>query len=216
MSEDLDFDADELAMLRQLFRSEAHDALEVVTARILSSGTARPSVDALGEMMRVTHTIKGSAGTVGLLAMVDLAHRLESAFAVIGRDPAVWNAVTADMIVEITDCLRGYVDQLAADPAQAEETAAQLRIQIHNLTNSEPPERPSFSEMERPSFGRIEAGESMAIPTIVTAGEPEPILDMPSDGVLVDPRATHPTLTAPSLHEARHLRVEPERIDNLM
>ena len=37
---DLDFDADELAMLRQLFRSEAHDALEVVTSRVLSSGTA--------------------------------------------------------------------------------------------------------------------------------------------------------------------------------
>ena len=35
MSEgELDFDADELAMLRQLFRSEAQDALETVTARL--------------------------------------------------------------------------------------------------------------------------------------------------------------------------------------
>lgn len=214
MNEDLDFDADELAMLRQLFRSEAHDALEVVTSRVLSSGTARPTGDAIAEMMRVTHTIKGSAGTVGLTAMVDLAHRLESAFAVIGRDPMVWSPATADMIVEVTDGLRSYVDELVTERGAADETAAHLRAQINNLTHTEPPERPSFSDIpERPSFS-----ESMAIPTIVMAGAPEPIIDIQSDAMLADPRmpAVPGTLTAPSQHEARHLRVEPERIDNLM
>ena len=39
MSEsELDFDADELAMLRQLFRTEAQDALEAVTTRVLAAG----------------------------------------------------------------------------------------------------------------------------------------------------------------------------------
>ncbi|HEX7700938.1 MAG TPA: Hpt domain-containing protein, partial [Kofleriaceae bacterium] len=209
---DLDFDADELAMLRQLFRSEAHDALEVVTSRVLSSGTARPTSEALGEMMRVTHTIKGSAGTVGLGAMVDLAHRLESAFAVIGRDPGVWNAGTADLLVEVTDGMRGYVDQLIAEPAGAVHTAALLRTQISNLTNTEPP------APERPSFPRFHPSESMVIPTIVVAGEPEPLSDMPSQGVIAEARTQTPqpgTLTSPNA-EARHLRVEPERIDSLM
>ena len=90
MSDDLDFDPEELAMLRQLFRTEAHDALEAVTARVLAGGSARPGPDALAEMMRVTHTLKGAAGTVGLDAMVDLAHRLESAFAAFAADPAAW------------------------------------------------------------------------------------------------------------------------------
>src|SRR5262249_43538207 len=67
---DLDFDPEELAMLRQLFRAEAHDALETVTARVLAGGEARPSAEALAEMLRVTHTLKGAAGTVGLSAMV--------------------------------------------------------------------------------------------------------------------------------------------------
>jgi chemosensory pili system protein ChpA (sensor histidine kinase/response regulator) len=209
---DLDFDADELAMLRQLFRSEAHDALEVVTSRVLSSGTARPTSEALGEMMRVTHTLKGSAGTVGLGAMVDLAHRLESAFAVIGRDPGVWNAGTADLLVEVTDGMRGYVDQLVSEPAGAIHTAALLRTQISNLTNTEPP------APERPSFPRFSPSESMVIPTIVVAGEPEPLNDMPSEGVIAEARTQTPqpgTLTSPNA-EARHLRVEPERIDSLM
>jgi chemotaxis protein histidine kinase CheA len=210
---DVDFDADELAMLRQLFRSEAHDALEVVTARVLSSGTRRPTSEALGEMMRVTHTIKGSAGTVGLNAMVDLAHRLESAFAVIGRDPGVWTAATADLLVEVTDGMRGYVDQLVAEPSGAIHTAALLRTQINNLTNTEP------VAPERPSFPRFDPSESMVIPTIVTAGAPEPLNDLPSEGVIAEARTQTPlpgTLTAPNQAEARHLRVEPERIDSLM
>ena len=134
MSEsDLDFDADELAMLRQLFRSEAHDALEAVTARVLATGSAKPSGETLTEMMRVTHTLKGAAGTVGLDVMVDLAHRLESAFAALGRDTAPWQAATGDLIVEVTDGLRGYLDQLAADPAGAEPLAQRIRDQIERV-----------------------------------------------------------------------------------
>src|SRR5437868_6520727 len=102
---DLDFDADELAMLRQLFRSEAHDALEAVTTRVLANGSARPSPEALTEMMRVTHTLKGAAGTVGLDAMVDLTHRLESSLAAVGREPTPWTTSSADLIVEVTDGL---------------------------------------------------------------------------------------------------------------
>ncbi|MEO8552875.1 MAG: Hpt domain-containing protein, partial [Kofleriaceae bacterium] len=214
-----DFDDDELAMLRQLFRSEAHDALEVVTARILSTGSAVPSTEALAEMMRVTHTIKGSAGTVGLNAMVDLAHRLESAFAVVGRDPTMWTAATADQVVEVTDGLRGYVDQLVAQPAGAEHTAALLRTQIANLTNTEPAVVP-----ERPSFPRFSPSESMIIPTIVTAGEPDPINDLPSQGVVAQARTHTPPLGYTAIGgssdstrgDTRQLRVEPERIDALM
>ena len=47
---ELDFDADELAMLRQLFRTEARDALETVTTRVLAGGSAKPTPDALTEM----------------------------------------------------------------------------------------------------------------------------------------------------------------------
>ena len=212
---DLDFDADELAMLRMLFRSEAHDALEIVTARVLSNGSTRPSGEGLAEMMRVTHTIKGSAGTVGLDTMVDLAHRLESAFAVIVRDGSVWGPHTADLVVEIVDGMRGYVDQLVAETAGAEHTAALLRTQITNLMRAEPGAEPEPPEPpEPPSFSGMDADGSMSIPTVVIAGDLEPLPDMASEGVIVEPRTRTGTLTVSP--EARHLRIEPERIDNLM
>ena len=179
MTMDLDFEADELVMLRQLFRDEAHDALEAVTTRILAAGSAPPQPDALAEMMRVTHTIKGAAGTVGLAAMVDLAHRLESAFAAVGRESASWTRATADLVVEITDGLHGFVDQLVAgepDRSEIDATVVALRAQIARIADV-PPDRPSVSAMFDAPF---RASESMAIPTIVEAGVPEPLLDAPS------------------------------------
>jgi chemotaxis protein histidine kinase CheA len=185
---DLDFDPDELAMLRQLFRTEAHDALETVTTRVLASGSNRPTQEALTEMMRVTHTLKGAAGTVGLMPMVDLSHRFESALAGLGREPSPWSAATADLLVEITDGLRAYLDQLVADPVASEPAAERLRECIERIGADEP------EEAARDSM-------SMAIPTIVEAG---PGLSEPAfvDGVVPEPKA--------------YLRVEPERIDALM
>jgi chemosensory pili system protein ChpA (sensor histidine kinase/response regulator) len=163
-----DFDPDELAMLRQLFRSEAQDALEMVTARLLASGSARPSPEALTEMMRVTHTLKGAAGTVGRHAMVDLAHRLESAFVALGREDAPWTAATADRVVEVLDALRGYLDHV--DEPNADALADALRVQIDEL--SRPHRRPAS---QPPAF---------------VEPLPEPVLGSePDAGPLPEPKA---------------------------
>jgi len=201
MSDELDFDPEELAMLRQLFRAEAHDALEIVTARVLAGGSARPGPEVLTEMMRVTHTLKGAAGTVGLGTMVDLSHRLESAFAAVGREPSPWGPGTADQIVEVTDGLRVYLDELASDPLIAEQSAGRLREQIAKIAVVT--ERASYSELLAPTR---DTQDSLAIPTaaILEGGEPtDAIIDPPSDRIDVpEPKS--------------YLRIEPERVDALM
>ena len=218
---DLDFDPDELAMLRGLFRSEAHDALEAVTARILAGGSAKPSAETINEMMRVTHTLKGAAGTVGLDVMVELTHRLESSFAALGREPSPWLPTTADLIVEVTDGLRGYLDELASDPASADKLVVRLREQIERIASVPlrgvsresasdliaglPPgfiARDSANDLLAPS-----ANDSMSMPTMtISSGleePPEVVLEpQPDAGGVVEPKS--------------YLRVEPERVDALM
>jgi chemotaxis protein histidine kinase CheA len=178
---ELDFDADELAMLRQLFRAEAQDALEQVTSRVLASGSGKPTSDALTEMMRVTHTLKGAAGTVGLPAMVDLSHRLESALAIFTREPNPWTETTADQLVEVTDGLRAYME-FAGEPG-SEAAEARLRDQIDLIAR--PNRRPT------------------SMPPPFVEPPPEPVLDVPPDGV-------------PAPEPKAMLRIEPERIDDLM
>ncbi len=141
MISDDDFDEEELAMLRQSFRDEAHEALESVTSRALAAGSTTPSPDALTEMMRVTHTLKGSAGTVGLPEMVDLAHRLETAFAQIRGGQLRWTSSVADHVVEIVDGMRAHVDAIA-DPAAAGALADRVRSvidRLHEVSGEAPP-----------------------------------------------------------------------------
>lgn len=192
---ELDFDPEELAMLRQLFRAEAQDGLEAVTSRVLASGSARPSAEALTEMMRVTHTLKGAAGTVALPAMVDLAHRLESVLAALGREPSRWQPATGDQLVEITDGLRGYLEE--GDEDAAAPTAARIRALIDRIVptrGARPPGPPPGAE--RPVAPTDRGGDDSG-PT------PTPIVDPPTEGIAApDPKA--------------YLRVEPRRIDDLM
>jgi chemotaxis protein histidine kinase CheA len=157
---ELDFDPEELAMLRQLFRSEATDALEGVTARVLAAGTRPPSREALTEMMRATHTLKGAAGTVGLPAMVDLAHRLESGFAAFARDPGLWTPRMADLLIEVLDALRGYLDVMT-EPA-GDAAADELRATIDQLAHPEPaPPSARTAEAIPGALDALDAGDAM-------------------------------------------------------
>ena len=214
-----DFDEDELAMLRQLFRDEAHELLEGVTARALSAGAVAPSSDALSEMMRVTHTLKGAAGTVGLDAVVDLSHRLESALADLRGGAAMWSAFVSDQLVEIVDGIRAVVDASATQGTSLPEVVS-LRQQIAELTRRRP-------DSMAPPMGDP---RTMHVPE-TTVAEPwsdgVPALPTDSDSgartvatlnlnvpAVVDGKASD---SAPmSLERGGLLRVEAARIDELM
>jgi len=232
---ELDFDPEELAMLRQLFRSEAQDALEAVTALVLAAGSAPPSRESLTEMMRATHTMKGAAGTVGLPAVVDLAHRLENAFAAFSRDPSLWTAGTADGMVEVMDAMRSYLDAMT-EPG-ADGAAAALRAMIEQLR--QPHRRPSARlEAVEPIDGEA-TSEPLDAPAHPRAGSasdvvPRPRADSVSDAVPLPavsrtdtqrgvapgeigaPAADAVPADAALVEPKSWLRVEPERVDEVM
>jgi chemotaxis protein histidine kinase CheA len=126
---DSDFDADEMALLRRLFVDEAKDAIETITALTLPARSTAPGPDDLIEMMRLTHSIKGAAGTIGLSALVDIAHRFESALARLRSGAVAWTPAVQDHIIQFADQLRALVDldpDSARYQAQAEQLVAHL------------------------------------------------------------------------------------------
>jgi chemotaxis protein histidine kinase CheA len=206
VSDTIDFDADEIAMLRQLFREEAHEALEVITARALAAASA-PANDALGEMMRITHTLKGAAGTIGMNVVVDLAHRLESALAQIQAGTVAWNPIAGDRIVEIADGLRTVIDRLAEGQPEGDTVAVRQSIAElsagRGATKTSPP-------VDQSEHDRVST-QSVPPPLGAIALAPEPA---GSDGVPVS-ASTSDTTRAASI-AGGFLRVEAQRIDELM
>jgi chemotaxis protein histidine kinase CheA/CheY-like chemotaxis protein len=222
------FDPEELAMLRQSFRDEAHEALESVTARALAAGAGTPSPDALTEMMRVTHTLKGSAGTIGLPDMVDLAHRLETAFAQVRSGHLRWTAVIADQVVEIVDGIRAHVDGIG-DDATAAAHAGRVRALLDHLGEGSGDSPVVASRVELRDDSAPVAIPEPAVPGApiivreISGPIPVPRTPTESDGVPrpVDRADTTVSITPASDFPAGAdgralLRVEPERIDALM
>ncbi|HPH66678.1 MAG TPA: response regulator [Kofleriaceae bacterium] len=134
MSATIDFDAEELSLLRQLFSGEANDALDTVTRLCLDGGANRPSHEAFGEMLRVTHAIKGAGGTVGLLAVVDAVHQLESNLLQLRDGRPAWNSGIRDAIVDICDGIRELVER----GANAVELPVGLATMLRTLTTEQP------------------------------------------------------------------------------
>lgn len=127
MSATIDFDAEELSLLRQLFAGEANDALDTVTRLCLDGGANRPGAEAFAEMLRVTHAIKGAAGTVGLLTVVDAVHQLESSLLHLRDGRPAWSAAIRDNIVDICDGIREVVERGAAMNSLPPALVAMLR-----------------------------------------------------------------------------------------
>ncbi|MCB9573603.1 MAG: response regulator [Kofleriaceae bacterium] len=207
-----DFGADELVMLRQFFRDEAHEALETVTARALAAADGVLAPDAVTEMMRVTHTLKGSAGTVGLRSVVDLAHRFESALSGLRAGQISWTPAVADLVVEIADGVRSHVD--ATDAHAAAAIAEKVRRLCGLLAEAPGPGAPQFAD------GELDRTTEMPLrrPRIGTdSGVVQAVAD--------EAHRTSTTMRVPvpaagdgsAAHDARSvLRVDAERVDDLM
>ncbi len=115
------FNTSEYQALRVLFRDESQEALDQVTRMLLRVPAQPMDTAALNEILRATHSLKGTAGTVGLSAFADAAHRFEGVVEKLRAGVLPWTADTRDSLVEIIDWLRA---RAALGEDEGEEAAA--------------------------------------------------------------------------------------------
>lgn len=116
-------------MLRSFFRDEAHETLERLASELLRTPRAGPDAEAVRELMRATHTLKGSAGTIGVHDIVEFAHEVEDHLARLRSGKLAWSAPLLDVLVETIDAMRGYVDAMDEDSAR-DLAAERVREQL--------------------------------------------------------------------------------------
>lgn len=201
--EPLDFEDDELEVLRQVFRGEAEQALDAIIVCALGAGLSRPTAADLADLLRRTHALKGSGGTVGLARFVELVHRLETALAELAQSPQ-WPVSANDLIVEIADGLRQL---LTAEGAAASAVSERVLADLGLLAQASLPPATLAGERAARSAGSL-AGIPLAIP-------PESSGHGGASGPHADGRAGD-ELSAELSAPPSTVRVEPERIDALM
>ncbi len=180
------FDTEETRTLRSFFRDEAHQNLERVVRTLGEVGSEAPSESTIDELLRITHLLKGSAGTVGLPEFANAAHSLEDALARARRGSIHWTKSLHDSIIEVIDALLAFVDT-AEEGTAADSALANLELRVASLTQA-------WTDAET---------------TATTEPRREPRSE--SSSVTMTPAESQSRGSGPQV-----LRVDPRRVDQLM
>lgn len=149
------FDSEETRLIQQMFREEANDHLEGITASLLALEKDRKKRAIVDELLRKTHTLKGSAATVGMTFVSEAAHALEETFIQLrdGRlDEILSGDALFDGLMAATDTVRAVVDS-SAEAEIAGALVERLRALLALLTSSTAGTSPGTQEPTGPREG---------------------------------------------------------------
>ncbi|MDQ3088210.1 MAG: Hpt domain-containing protein [Acidobacteriota bacterium] len=88
----------------EIFALEAEDIVRAINANLEILSKTPNSREALLEIRRNAHTLKGSAGIVGLKHLSDLAHRVEDLLDYLAEDDIESNEQIFELLLTSTDC----------------------------------------------------------------------------------------------------------------
>jgi chemosensory pili system protein ChpA (sensor histidine kinase/response regulator) len=163
-SEEAAFDADEWGEefeideeMLEVFALEAEDLLQNINTNLALLETSPNNREALLEVRRSAHTLKGSAGIVGLKKLSDLAHRVEDLLDFMAENEIDGNEKIFELLLASTDCfatlangetsvqLEGKISRLYKDFDEALILLKQAKAQISAFETkpNQPDENPA-------------------------------------------------------------------------
>jgi len=180
--------------LLSIFRSEATERLDQMVQTLLAVEEGRGDAEAIRELFRHAHSLKGTAGMVGLGDIGTVAGAVEDVLSQ-ARTSGELDPALAAPLLAVTDAIRGA---MAGQPMDAPALVAQLRAaQLRG--GEEPAAAPDPEPEPEPAPAQADGGGNggapVAAPPATSRRDPPPAV--PAQGV-------------------RTLRVAADRVDELL
>ncbi len=140
--------AEDMAEYLQTFVDETDEQLDDLVESLLTLEQDAGNREELNEAFRLIHSIKGSAGMMGLDNIKLLTHRLENRFEQFRSGVARLDKATMRVVLQSIDFLRECTQRLRR--GEAPGTAAELLEQLERIEteHAEAPEEPPHSTKE--------------------------------------------------------------------
>ncbi len=104
-----------------MFRAEGREHVAGVTELLLALERGDIDEGGLEELFRAAHSLKGSANTLGVDDVAEIAHAMEDVFGAVRRGEVAYNEEANDVILAALDAISGMVEE--AVPGRQAETA---------------------------------------------------------------------------------------------
>lgn len=128
-SEDDEFEIDEEML--EIFALEAEDHLRNIISNLALLESKPDDSNALLEIRRSAHTLKGSAGIIGFKKLSSLAHHVEDLLEYISDNEITSNKSVFELLMASTDCLEALAN--GQNSAELENKIAELYVRFDNI-----------------------------------------------------------------------------------
>lgn len=134
---------------RDMFIAESRDCLQVIEQQLLAmeqlpGGDQIGDDEALNQLFRAAHTIKGSAGLFALDAIVEFTHIVENVLDALRRAKLVADRPLITLLLNAKDYIGGLLDTLTAGAMPVLDDAARAMMAALSAHLSAPP--PTISD----------------------------------------------------------------------
>ena len=141
-----------------LFISEATEALQAVARELVRIEQEKPGGPLWDAIFRRIHSVKGSAATVGLTSIVEIAHAAETLIGKLKLQPHKPGRAQVDLLLQATDALSAEVQRATQEreqpkgdpPAASRDLVARLADASKALAVTPPP-APASKAAEKPA-----------------------------------------------------------------
>ena len=228
------FDNDEMKEIVQEFLAEAQEMLEGLDNYFVQLEARPDDTSLLNEIFRAAHSIKGSAGFIGLTRIVEVAHHAENVLNQLRQGMMKAEPAVIDIILEAMDALKLLLEEV--------HTGTQADVDIDTLTmkldlllqwgedqaashESTGPKAPDTEEAgmvvppEDPEPKEPEPGEPVSSPPsaeIVSGGQSAHPPSPPPPPPSAPPQSEAAQVQSSGVEVDQTIRVETSRLDNVM
>lgn len=173
------------------FVTEANEHLEAAENVLLEMMSAPPGEEALNELFRSFHTIKGASGFINLIDVSNVTHAAESLMDLARKGSLSIEGARKDAIFAAIDTVRGLIAYEEANRQGERPACSELIGTLHALADPEADIGTDLSGGEAPAGAAAE-----------------------SDGASAETPAAGPTKA--EAHKANFVRVDTEKLDDLV
>src|SRR3954447_6012354 len=157
-----------------VFIAEASEQLELLTSELVRSEQDPPAGPLWDSIFRRVHSVKGSAATLGLSAVVDIAHSAETLIGKLKAQRQKPERGQVDLLLQATDALVSEIQRASAEMERARRdeqgASAQLLARLSDasralpeMTRPPPPApRPPERAQVRPALPRLDVSFSLS------------------------------------------------------
>lgn len=126
----------DLKQFYQTFFQESEEHIENLESSLLKLEESPDDKELMDGIFRAAHTIKGSAGSIGLISISDFTHLLESILDKLRNHEMQVDSGLVNLILQSVDCVKGMIkgvkDSGAADTTIADALRPKLEAVLNN------------------------------------------------------------------------------------